>query len=49
VGEPLVLGVRVGPGRSLAPWRLESQARVDELLERLLSLRQPARGRGRHR
>jgi len=49
VGEPLVLGVRVGPGRSLAPWRLESQARVDELLARLLSLRQPAPGRGRSR
>jgi len=45
VGEPLVLGVRVGPGRSLAPWRLESQAHVDELLARLLSLRQPGRGR----
>jgi len=49
VGEPLVLGVRVGPGRSLAPWRLESQARVDELMERLLELRQPRRGRGRGR
>ena len=47
VGEPLVLGVHVGPERSLAPWRLESQARIDELLARLLSLRQPRRGRGR--
>jgi trehalose 6-phosphate phosphatase len=47
VGEPLVLGVHVGPGRSLAPWRLESQARVDELLARLVRLRQPARGRRR--
>ncbi len=47
VGMPLVLGVHVGPGRSLAPWRLESQVRVDELLARLLSLRQHARGRGR--
>ena len=46
VGPPLVLGVHVGPGRSLAPWRLESQARVDELLERLLSLRRPGRGTG---
>jgi trehalose 6-phosphate phosphatase len=45
VGEPLVLGVRVGPGRSLAPRRLESQLRVDELLARLLSLRQPGWGR----
>ncbi len=39
VGAPLVLGVHVGPGRSLAPWRLDSQARVDDLLERLLALR----------
>ena len=46
VGPPLVLGVHVGPGRSLAPWRLDSQARVDELLERLLSLRRPGRGTG---
>jgi trehalose 6-phosphate phosphatase len=44
VGEPLVLGVHVGPGRSLAPWRLDSQARVDELMELLLALRQPRRG-----
>jgi trehalose 6-phosphate phosphatase len=44
VGAPLVLGVHVGPGRSLAPWRLESQARVDELLARLLALRSPAAG-----
>jgi trehalose 6-phosphate phosphatase len=43
VGAPLVLGVHVGPGRSLAPWRLESQAGIDELLARLLALRQPAR------
>jgi trehalose 6-phosphate phosphatase len=49
VGEPLVLGVRVGPGRSLAPWRLESQERVDDLLERLLGLRPPGRARGRGR
>jgi trehalose 6-phosphate phosphatase len=47
VGPPLVLGVHVGPGRSLAPWRLESQGRIDELLARLLSLRQPGRGTGR--
>jgi trehalose 6-phosphate phosphatase len=45
VGEPLVLGVHVGPGRSLAPWRLESQPLVDELLARLLSLRRSSRGK----
>jgi trehalose 6-phosphate phosphatase len=39
VGPPLVIGVRVGPGRSLAPYRLSSQARIDELLEILLELR----------
>jgi len=44
VGPPLVLGVHVGPGRSLAPWRLESQARVDDLLALLLALRPPRRG-----
>jgi trehalose 6-phosphate phosphatase len=45
VGEPLVLGVHVGPGRSLAPWRLASQERVDELLALLLSLRRPGAAR----
>jgi trehalose 6-phosphate phosphatase len=44
VGAPLVLGVHVGPGRSLAPWRLDHQARVDELLQLLLELRRPAGG-----
>ncbi len=39
VGAPLVLGVRVGPGRSRAPYRLADQARVDELLEVLAQLR----------
>jgi trehalose 6-phosphate phosphatase len=47
VGMPLVLGVHVGPGRSLAPWRLESQDQVDELLALLLDLRQPSRRRRR--
>jgi trehalose 6-phosphate phosphatase len=46
VGAPLVLGVHVGPGPSLAPWRLDSQAQVDALLERLLALRAP---RGKRR
>jgi trehalose 6-phosphate phosphatase len=39
VGPPRVVGVRVGPGRSRAPFRLAVQERVDELLERLLRLR----------
>jgi trehalose 6-phosphate phosphatase len=39
IGEPLVLGVRVGPGRSGAAYRLAAQARIDELLEILLALR----------
>jgi trehalose 6-phosphate phosphatase len=44
VGEPLVLGVHVGPGPSLAPWRLDQQARIDELLRRLLAVRRPGGG-----
>jgi trehalose 6-phosphate phosphatase len=43
VGEPLVLGVHVGTGPSLAPWRLTSQGRVDALLARLVALRSPPR------
>jgi trehalose 6-phosphate phosphatase len=45
LGPPLVFGVHVGKGPSLAPWRVESQERVDELLEALLSLRPAAPGR----
>jgi trehalose 6-phosphate phosphatase len=40
VGLPRVVGVRVGPGRTLAPWRLPSQGDVDALLERLAALRE---------
>ena len=39
IGEPEVVGVRVGAGRSLAPWRLRSQEDVDQVLERLRVLR----------
>jgi trehalose 6-phosphate phosphatase len=39
VGPPRVVGVRVGPGATRAPWRLRAQADVDELLERLARLR----------
>ena len=53
VGAPLVFGVHVGPGQSLAPWRLKAQADVDELLSRLAAARRggagapPAPRRGR--
>ncbi len=43
IGEPSVVGVRVGPGRSEARWRLRSQEDVDEVLERLRELRAPRR------
>jgi trehalose 6-phosphate phosphatase len=39
LGTPMVLGIHVGPGPSLAPWRLEGQAQVDALLARLVALR----------
>ncbi len=39
IGPPAVLGIHVGRGRSLAPWRLRSQPDTDALLERLLELR----------
>ena len=42
VGPPLVFGVHVGKGPSLAPWRLEDQGEVDELLELLVAARAPA-------
>lgn len=42
LGPPLLMGVHVGPGPSLAPWRLAGQEQVDELLEVLVALRQPA-------
>jgi trehalose 6-phosphate phosphatase len=43
IGAPLVFGVHIGPGPSLAPWRLASQDEIDALLERLLALRAPRR------
>ena len=39
VGLPAVVGVRVGPGRTRAPYRLAEQGRIDELLSTLLALR----------
>ena len=41
------MGVRVGPGRSEARWRLRSQEDVDEVLERLRELRPLKRALGR--
>jgi trehalose 6-phosphate phosphatase len=49
VGPPQVVGVRVGPGRSAARFRLSGQASVDELLGRLLALRDPPMTRRRTR
>ncbi len=46
VGAPLVFGVHVGKGPSLAPWRLATQADVDELLRRLITARARLRKRG---
>ncbi|ACL64564.1 HAD-superfamily hydrolase, subfamily IIB [Anaeromyxobacter dehalogenans 2CP-1] len=45
VGEPLVFGVHVGSGRTLAPWCLRAQEDVDALLERLVEARAGARPR----
>ncbi len=42
VGPPLVFGIHVGKGPSLAPWRLRSQADVDEVMELLVAARPPA-------
>jgi trehalose 6-phosphate phosphatase len=39
VGPPLVFGVHVGKGPSLAPWRLATQRDVDALLALLISFR----------
>jgi trehalose 6-phosphate phosphatase len=47
VGPPLVFGVHVGRGPSLAPWSLGGQRDVDALLELLLSLREPGPARRR--
>jgi trehalose 6-phosphate phosphatase len=39
VGAPLVFGVHVGKGPSLAPWRLAEQVDVDAFMELLLRVR----------
>jgi trehalose 6-phosphate phosphatase len=49
IGSPEVVGVRVGPGRTAARWRLAGQGDVDRLLERLVRLREPETERGRGR
>jgi len=43
VGAPLVFGVHVGKGPSLAPWRLGAQKDVDELLRVLIAARDGVR------
>ncbi len=42
IGAPLVFGIHVGKGPSLAPWRLRAQEDVDRLLEALVRLRRPS-------
>jgi trehalose 6-phosphate phosphatase len=42
VGPPLVFGVHVGKGPSLARWRLRTQPDVDTMLELLVAAREPA-------
>jgi trehalose 6-phosphate phosphatase len=49
VGAPLVFGVHVGKGPSLAPWRLAAQRDVDRLMRILISLREGRGGRGGRR
>jgi trehalose 6-phosphate phosphatase len=39
VGAPLVFGIHVGQGASLAPWRLEDQRDVDRLIALLIEAR----------
>ncbi len=39
IGPPAVVGIHVGRGRSLAPWRLRSQRDTDALLQVLLDAR----------
>jgi trehalose 6-phosphate phosphatase len=46
LGEPRVVGVRVGPGRTGARWRLAGRRDVDALLARLAELREPRREKG---
>jgi trehalose 6-phosphate phosphatase len=49
LGPPLVFGVHVGKGPSLARWRVATQERVDDLLAALVAARPaapPLRGRG---
>lgn len=41
VGAPLVFGIHVGRGASLAPWRLATQPDVDRLLRILIRARAP--------
>jgi trehalose 6-phosphate phosphatase len=52
VGPPLVFGVHVGKGPSLAPWRLAEQRDMDRFMRVLMDLSgvpPPRRGRRRSR
>ncbi|HEX9049777.1 MAG TPA: trehalose-phosphatase, partial [Anaeromyxobacter sp.] len=44
VGAPLVFGIHVGRGPSLAPWTLRGQPEIDALLRRLLAARERGPG-----
>lgn len=47
VGPPLVFGIHVGPGASLAEWRIRTQDEIDRLFEVLIELREkPPSGGG---
>jgi trehalose 6-phosphate phosphatase len=49
VGLPLVFGIHVGKGPSLAPWRLAEQEDVDELIRVLIAAREVERRPRRRR
>jgi trehalose 6-phosphate phosphatase len=49
VGAPLVFGVHVGNGASLAPWRLPQQRDVDRLMRILIAARERPRARAPRR
>ena len=46
VGAPLVFGIHVGKGASLAPWRLSVQEDVDRLIRILIAARARTRRTG---
>jgi trehalose 6-phosphate phosphatase len=47
VGPPLVFGIHVGPGASLAEWRLRSQEQIEAFFELLIDVRERPRAKTR--